>query len=190
MAIQKRALLLSTISLVILFSFSNASKSTLKLSSEIYKRKTIPYKYKNDSLIENLILRPPVFRYVRFKGDNISYVTYKKSKFSKFPKWINSFNNLKAIDLIGNNNFNYPIELNKIQNKSNIEYLAISPKKLDSTLVHHIIQFSNLKHLYIKKESTSNDNLALSKLKDNQNNCVIDISIFADYGDSYFSEKK
>lgn len=105
MIIQKLFLLLSTISLVILFSFSNASKSTLKLSREIYIRKTIPNKYKNDSLIENLILRPPVFRYVRFKGDNIAY---KKSKFSKFPKWINSFNNLKAIDLIGNNNFNYP----------------------------------------------------------------------------------
>jgi len=147
-------------------------------------------KYEKLTNIENLILRPPILRYIRLKNSHASLVTYKKSQFRKFPKWISNYKKLKAIDLIGNPLFHYEKELIKISKLDKLEYLAIEKNNLNDTLFQQIILLKNLKQLHIKKSFQDKDSLFVKKINKTLPNCKVGISSYADYADIYFSKRK
>jgi len=154
----------------------------------LYKGK-IANKNKYDTLALYLRLRPPVESYMRLSQTSVCYVKYKPGTLYNFPNWISSLKYLEAIDLIGQYDFDLISNLPKINNPDKLEYLAISPRKLTPELIQVISQFKNLKQLHIKYELNEIDQDLIDKLRSELSNCKVGVSIFADYGDKYFSDK-
>lgn len=155
----------------------------------LYKGK-IANKNKYDTLALYLRLRPPGKSYMRLSQTSVCYIQYESGTLYNFPDWISSLKYLEAIDLIGQYDFDLISNLPKISNPEKLEYLAISPRKLTLELMQVISQFKNLKQLHIKYELNENDKELIDKLQSELPNCKVGVSLFADYGDKYFSDKR
>ena len=173
------------------YSLKEALKVDLKDVKFIYIEKRDSKKKKLTSGIlkfenlEILYLRPEVKSRLNIINSSC-YIKYYKSKLKMFPDEITKLKNIRIIDLIGNPQFKYESELEKILELKSLEVLAIQPSKIDNNLIRVLGKFKQLKEIHIKYSANEEEKMYLNELKILLPKCKIGYSSMADYCDSNY----
>jgi hypothetical protein len=150
----------------------------LRLIDVVSHSRKVPLKVRDFKNLEELSLRPLAVAFGRPVGGGVCMIRYANSKIARLPEWLNEFQNLRTLDLIGVNDIDFILEMKKLLKLSSLRILWIDPDKCEDGLLDILIQFRHLETLKIRANLTD---AQFSRLTRELPNTKITTGIFADY---------